>query len=98
MWLDFMNKSLVRLSGPTPPALVYRIVWNSETKDLTLTRFSTPGWSASFRYDFPQPDALEITGSMDGKTIVATLKRAPEKQYELINRGFHWVQELPYNR
>ena len=35
---------------------------------------------------------------MDGKAIIATLKRAPEKPYELMNRGFHWIQELPYNR
>jgi hypothetical protein len=35
---------------------------------------------------------------MDGKAISASLKRAPEKRYELMNRGFHWVQELPYNR
>ena len=35
---------------------------------------------------------------MDGKEISATLKPAPEKSYELMNRGFHWIQELPYNR
>jgi hypothetical protein len=98
VWLDFMNKSMARLSGLKPPMLAYRIAWNSETKNLTLTRFSAPGWSAIFTYEFPEPDALELRGLMDGKAIAATLKRAPEKRYELMTRGFHWVQELPYNR
>ena len=35
---------------------------------------------------------------MDGKAISATLKPAPEKHYELMTRGFHWIQEMPYNR
>ena len=30
--------------------------------------------------------------------LCASLKRAPEKQYELMSRGFHWIQEMPYNR
>ncbi len=96
--LDFMNKSMMRLTARTPPALVYRVAWNPEEKTFTLTKFSTPAWSATFSYDLPAPDALELRGSMDGKTIVATLKRSPEKRHELMNRGFHWIQELPYNR
>jgi hypothetical protein len=35
---------------------------------------------------------------MEGKEISATLERATEKSYELMNRGFHWIQELPYIR
>jgi hypothetical protein len=97
-WLDFMNRSLLRLSGTTPPTVVYRVAWNSDAKSITLTRFSSLGWSATFNYEFPQPDTLELRGSMDGKAIAATLKRSPERHHELMNRGFHWIQELPYNR
>ncbi len=57
-----------------------------------------PSSSATFSYSLPEPDKLELEGSMDGKAVSATLKRAPEKRHELMNRGFHWIQELPYNR
>jgi hypothetical protein len=97
-WLDFMNKSMLRLSGPTPPTVVYRIAWTTETKNVTLTKFTAPGWSATYAYDFPEPDVLELRGTMDDKAIAATLKRAPERHYQLMTRGFHWIQELPYNR
>jgi hypothetical protein len=97
-WLDFTNRKLVRLAGPKPPNLAYKITWDTENKKLSLGKFSTPTWSATFTYDLPEPDKLELQGSMDGKAISATLKPAVEKQYELMNRGFHWVQEMPYNR
>ena len=52
----------------------------------------------SFFFDLPESDKLELQGSTDGRAVSASLKRATEKSYELMNRGFHWIQELPYNR
>ncbi len=97
-WLDFSNKFTLRLSGPKPPTMAYRITWKPEDKTFTLTKFGEPSWSATFAYDMPQPDRLELHGLMDGKDIIATLKPSPEQRYELMNRGFHWIQERPYNR
>jgi hypothetical protein len=97
-WLDFSNRKTMRLAGPKPPNVVYLTTWNREDKKLTLAKVRTPEWLATFTYDLPEPDKLELQGSMDGKAVSASLKRAPEKSYELTNRGFHWIQELPYNR
>ena len=81
-------KRFTRLAGPKPPNLAYRITWVTQEKKLTLGKFSTPAWKATFTYSLPEPDKLELEGSMDGKAIAATLKRAPEKNYEFMNRGF----------
>jgi hypothetical protein len=97
-WLDFSNRKFMRLAGPKPPNVAYTIKWDTENKQLTLSKFSTPTWSATFTYQLPGPEKLELEGSIDGKAVSATLKPAPEKQYELMNRGFHWIQEMPYNR
>jgi hypothetical protein len=97
-WIDFTSRKSVRLAGPKPPNLAYKVAWDADNKKLTLSKFSTPDWSATFSYDLPLPDKLELNGSMDGKAISATMKRATEKQYELMDRGFHWIQEMPYNR
>ena len=97
-WLDFSNRKFMRLAGPKPPNVVYLITWDTEKKKFTLAKTRTPTWSATFRYDLPEPDKLELQGTMDGKAVSASLKRATEKSYELMNRGFHWIQELPYNR
>ena len=97
-WLDFSNRKFMRLAGPKPPNVTYMITWKPEEKKLTLAKIRTPDRSATFSYDLPEPDKLELQGSMDGKAISASLKHATEKRYELMDRGFHWIQELPYNR
>ena len=97
-WLDFSNRQYVRLAGPKPPYLAYKVTWNSPENKFTLSKFSKPEWSAAFTYELQEPDKLELKGQMDDKAIIASLKRAPEKTYELMNRGFHWIQELPFNR
>ncbi len=96
--LDFSNRKTLRLAPAKPPTVAYRIAWNTAEKKLTLAKVREPAWSATFTYDLPEPDKLELQGSMDGKAVRATLKPAPEKRYELMNRGFRWIQELPYNR
>jgi hypothetical protein len=35
---------------------------------------------------------------MDGRHIHAKLRRQPDDKFLLINRGFHWVNEVPFNR
>ncbi|HET6324765.1 MAG TPA: hypothetical protein VFG04_08700 [Planctomycetaceae bacterium] len=97
-WLDFSNRKVLRVAGPKPRNAYYLLTWDPTEKKITLADFRKPEWTATFNYDLPQPDKLKLQGSMDGKAINATLKRTPAKQYELTTRGFHWIQELPYNR
>jgi hypothetical protein len=96
--IDINNRSLFRIYGTKPPHLAYQVIWNTEENKLSLKKFSTPDWSADFTYALPALDRLELRGSMNGKRMEITLKSVPAKQYELMSRGFHWIQELPYNR
>jgi hypothetical protein len=93
-WLEFTNGTILRMSSATPPLPAYRMTWNTESKELSLTKVIGPISSAKLTYDLPEPDRMELRGTMDGKTLAASLHRAPEKIYPLTTRGFHWVQEL----
>ncbi len=99
-WLDFGNKGLVRVSLPngTPKMVGYRLDWHADDKQVNWTRYVPPKPPVKVEYNLTEPDKLELTGTFDGKSYSVSLKPAPEKKYELMNRGFHWVQELPYNR
>lgn len=96
--LDFSNKSMIRFTSPKPPMMVYKVTWKADEKKLTLSKFTNLLYEANFTYNLPASDKLELTGTMDGKAIKATFKPMPEKKYELMNRGFNWIQEMPYNR
>jgi hypothetical protein len=97
-WLEFSNKSILRITGPTPSPTPYRTTWKPGNNELTISKIVGPTSSGTFVYDIPETDKLELRGTMDGKALTAILRRTPEKKYQLMNRGFHWVQELPYNR
>ena len=35
---------------------------------------------------------------MDGHAVHMQLKLKDRNQFLLVNRGFHWIQEYPFNR
>ena len=55
-------------------------------------------WLSTFSYQRPNPQTLIVDGTMDGKKIHATLLRDDEKEFLLTSRGFHWINEYPFNR
>jgi uncharacterized membrane protein YphA (DoxX/SURF4 family) len=50
--------------------------------------------------DYSQPDEqhLVLTGNIDGIGLQAQLHRLPASQFLLTSRGFHWINEDPFNR
>ena len=45
-----------------------------------------------------EDEVISLSGQVEGKPLVARLKRIRKEDFLLVNRGFHWVNETPYNR
>ena len=43
-------------------------------------------------------DLLLLEGPWDGETVSVQLRRLPSDHYLLMNRGFRWINEAPFNR
>jgi uncharacterized membrane protein YphA (DoxX/SURF4 family) len=43
-------------------------------------------------------DYLTLTGKMKNDSLFLKLKRFDERNFRLMSRGFHWINEYPYNR
>jgi len=41
---------------------------------------------------------LALEGSLEGSAIRTLLRRRDANSFLLLNRGFHWVNEYPFNR
>lgn len=66
---------------------------------LALTRRGDEkGWKAGFSYQQPEPRLLMLDGTFDGKQVRAKLRQVDPKKFLLMTRGFHWVNEYPFNR
>jgi len=71
---------------------------NDKDKSLTLTKGSDKNWKANFTYARPATDQLELNGSMDGHQVQMKLKLLDRDKFTLVNRGFHWINEYPFQR
>ena len=71
-----------------------------DTKDntLKLTKNDDKDWKASFVYTRPAPDRLVLDGEIDGHKEKMELQLVDRSKLPLVSRGFHWIQEYPFNR
>ena len=53
---------------------------------------------SGFTYSTPEPKTLRLDGSHYGRALSVTLRHVDESEFRLINRGFHWINEAPFNR
>jgi uncharacterized membrane protein YphA (DoxX/SURF4 family) len=71
---------------------------NVSDKTLTLTKHGDKNWKASFVFQQPAADQLILDGTMDNHKVHMQLQLFDRKKFLLVSRGFHWVQEIPFNR
>lgn len=67
----------------------------------TLTLFQVDDKSKQIgQFTITQPDELGmiLNGTLQGREMTIHLRKKPMEQFQLISRGFHWVNESPYNR
>jgi hypothetical protein len=53
---------------------------------------------ATLRFHAPEEGALVLEGLLDGTEQRLVLRRIDETAMRLPSRGFHWINETPYNR
>jgi hypothetical protein len=71
---------------------------DSEQKTLALSRFADPKRKHILSFDQAETDVLTLTGELDGRHIRAKARRSEGAEFLLLNRGFHWISEQPFNR
>jgi hypothetical protein len=71
---------------------------NVNDKSIALSKDDDKNWKAEFHFVRPAQDQVAMDGKMDGHTVHMLLQLVDHKKLLLISRGFHWIQESPYNR
>lgn len=88
--------------------LFHRVAVDETKHTITLTPVTgppRPGITPSpapvppitLNYQPPDSEILIIEGSYAEHPVKVRLHRVDESQFLLLNRGFHWINELPYN-
>lgn len=76
----------------------YTATVNMAAHTLVLTHPNDKRWQAAFTLTQPAPGHLALAGAMDGHPIQASLQLLDRSSLQLVGRGFHWVQDHPFNR
>ncbi|MGA7463692.1 MAG: DoxX family protein [Candidatus Korobacteraceae bacterium] len=76
----------------------YGVKIDVNSNGLVLTKSDDKDWKANFAFQRPTPDQLILDGQMDGHKVRMQLRLFDREKFLLVSRGFHWVQENPFNR
>ena len=94
--LEYSNRLSVQFLDA--PQQRYSLGLDAKSKTMTLTKLEDPNWKATFKYETPKPGFMTFKGELQGHQFEARMHRRDPATFRLINRGFHWVTEYPFNR
>lgn len=67
-------------------------------KKIIMYSYADTANKATFEYTNPEKDILKLSGRWGNDTLVISMKKFDLNNFRLVNRGFHWINEYPYNR
>lgn len=76
----------------------YRADIDANAKTIALKKFGDEKGKANFSFRRPDADHLILDGIMDDHKVHVELELLDRSKFLLVNRGFHWVQDYPFNR
>jgi hypothetical protein len=76
----------------------YNLVLDETKRTLDISKRGDPNWKTTLVYRRLKPDVLIVEGPFDGQEVQARLRRTEPPEFVLVTRGFHWINERPFNR
>jgi len=86
--VQFMSDTRVR----------YALDLDEKKRTMTLYRRLVPGKKFAMSYAVPSAGVMTLDGQLEGKKIQARLNLVQTPSFLLTSRGFHWINETPFNR
>jgi len=86
----------VRMMDDSPH--VYATEYNQANNSVTLSGDPDKSRKNGFSYSRPDPEHVILAGTLGPDPLVVKLKRIDPAKFLLVNRGFHWINERPFNR
>ena len=76
----------------------YGLQLDQEKRTLTLRKREDPSWNTVLNYEQISPEVITVAGVLNGSQMTARFRRSEERKFLLTDRGFHWINEVPFNR
>ncbi|HSP17354.1 MAG TPA: hypothetical protein VLV78_21600 [Thermoanaerobaculia bacterium] len=96
--LTFHGKSIAWVQLMDDTRQPYVATLDERARTLTLAPREKPAQKSVFAYAKPQPGLLTLRGTHANRKVDITLRSKDLSKFLLISRGFHWINEVPFNR
>jgi hypothetical protein len=73
-------------------------VLSSDEKTITLNDRGSANVPKTMTVELPDDQHLTLSGTASGKKIEVKLHKLKREDSVLLNRGFHWINELPFRK
>ncbi|MEO8404067.1 MAG: hypothetical protein ABI480_05715 [Chitinophagaceae bacterium] len=90
------DRALVRSMNDN--SRTFTITTDTVLKNFVLTSRTDTANKSNFAYTFIGNDSLQLHGKWKGDSVRVYLKKYDLRNFALVNRGFHFINETPYNR
>jgi uncharacterized membrane protein YphA (DoxX/SURF4 family) len=88
----------VRIINMADSSTFLRFKVDTLKRSAVFTAFPDTTFSFSLAYVKPDSNHLVFSGMMYGDSVSISMKRVDPDAFRLVSRGFHWINEYPFNR
>lgn len=94
--ISYSGAARVIMSNDSTKTHDFKIDTNKHT--IVMFSYADTLNKAYYTYSQPAKDLLLLKGTFKKDSVTIQLKKYDLKNFRLLNRGFHWINEYPYNR
>ncbi len=76
----------------------YQFKADTLKKQFEIVSYSDSTQKYTFHYSVPEKDKLVVQGKWKEDSVQVQFKKYNTDQFKLVNRGFNWINEYPFNR
>jgi hypothetical protein len=71
---------------------------DTAAKKIEMFSYMDTAKKSNFDYSFPSKNILLLIGKLNNDSVTIQMKKYDLNNFRLISRGFHWINEYPFNR
>jgi len=94
--ISYINNARIRTMNDSTKYISFKV--DTQARKIVINTYADTLSKYNFTYTKPQPDVLILTGKWKQDSLKIKFKRFDEKHFLLMNRGFRWITDYPFNR
>jgi hypothetical protein len=96
MAIDFPGYSFIKFMNDSTNYFAFKV--DTVKRKIVMNSFKDTVHKYLFTYAQPKKDSLVIKGTYKKDSVKIMFHRSDATKFLLVRRGFHWINEYPYNR